>query len=69
MITELAGLGAYFSPPNSANGKPVNHPANLGPAYRFAAELLDVLLEQLATQLGENFRRGFGKLGADVRRL
>ena len=29
-----------FSLPNSDDGKPVNHPANLGAVYRFAAELL-----------------------------
>ncbi len=58
-----------FPLPNSANGKPVNHPANLGAVYRFAAELLGEPVEKLAEQVEENFRRVFGKVGADVKRL
>lgn len=49
-----------FPLPDSANGKPVNHPANLGAVYRFAAELLEVPLEKLAVQVEENFQRVFG---------
>jgi TatD DNase family protein len=49
-----------FPLPNSANGKPVNHPANLGAVYRFAAELLDVSMEKLAEQVQQNFQRVFG---------
>jgi TatD DNase family protein len=49
-----------FSLPNSTDGKPVNHPANLGAVYRFASELLDVPVEKLAIQVEENFRRIFG---------
>ena len=52
-----------FPLPDSANGKPVNHPANLGAVYRFAAELLEVPLEKLAVQVEENFRRVFGEIG------
>ena len=58
-----------FPLPNSANGKPVNHPANLGAVYRFASELLDVPLDELASRVEENFQRVFGRVGADVRRL
>jgi TatD DNase family protein len=49
-----------FPLPASANGKPVNHPANLGAVYRFAAELLGEPLESLAAQVEENFKRVFG---------
>ena len=49
-----------FPLPNSANGKPVNHPANLGAVYRFAAELLGEPVESLAKQVEENFQRVFG---------
>jgi TatD DNase family protein len=45
---------------DAVSGKPINHPANLGAVYRFAAELLDEPLESLAEQVGENFRRIFG---------
>lgn len=53
-----------FPLPDSAAGKPVNHPANLGAVYRFAAELLEVPLEKLAGQVEENFRRVFGGVAA-----
>ncbi|MFO1488285.1 MAG: TatD family hydrolase [Verrucomicrobiota bacterium] len=43
-----------------ANGKPVNHPANLGAVYRFAAELLESPMGELAGRVAENFRRVFG---------
>ena len=49
-----------FPLPNSANGKPVNHPANLRAVYRFAAELLGEPVESLAKQVEENFQRVFG---------
>ncbi len=58
-----------FPLPNSENGKPVNHPANLGAVYHFAAELLGEPVENLAAQVEENFQRVFGNVGADVRRL
>ena len=51
-----------FPLPNSTDGRPVNHPANLGAVYRFAAELLEEPVEKLAVQVGENFRRVFGSL-------
>jgi TatD DNase family protein len=41
-------------------GKPVNHPANLGAVYQFAAELLELPVEALAGQVQENFQRLFG---------
>ena len=49
-----------FKLPDSSNGKPVNHPANLRAVYRFASELLAVPEEKLAVQVEENFRRVFG---------
>jgi len=49
-----------FPLPDSADGKPVNHPANLGAVYRFAAEWLGEPLDALARQVEENFRRVFG---------
>jgi TatD DNase family protein len=42
-----------------AEGKPVNHPANLRAVYEFAAELLGRPLEELAGQVESNFRRLF----------
>jgi TatD DNase family protein len=46
--------------PDSADGKPVNHPANLLAVYRFAAELLELPLEKLAATVQANFLRVFG---------
>ena len=46
-----------------ADGKPVNHPANLGAIYRFVAHFLGEPPEQLAERVEENFLRLFGKLG------
>lgn len=46
----------------STSDKPINHPGNLGAVYRFAAELLEINLEQLAVQVEENFQRLFGQL-------
>ena len=43
-----------------ATGKAINHPANLGAVYRFAAELLGEPLEPLAERVEGNFRRLFG---------
>ena len=43
-----------------AAGKPINHPANLGAVYRFAAELREEPLETLARKVEENFVRLFG---------
>ncbi|MGA2176416.1 MAG: TatD family hydrolase [Verrucomicrobiota bacterium] len=42
-----------------AAGKPVNHPANLGAVYEFAAEFLGRPLEELAAQVESNFFRLF----------
>jgi TatD DNase family protein len=46
----------------ATTGKAINHPANLGAIYRFAAELLGEPLDRLAERVGENFRRLFGAL-------
>lgn len=43
-----------------ASGKPMNHPANLGAVYRFAASFLGLDLEPMKAQLEINFRRLFG---------
>jgi len=50
---------AHSLPP-TADGKPVNHPANLGAVYRFASELLGKPLAELAGQVEQNFLRLFG---------
>jgi TatD DNase family protein len=47
---------------DQASGKRLNHPANLGAVYRFAAELLDEPLEALAKRVETNFHRLFGSL-------
>ncbi len=49
-----------FPLPDAADGRPVNHPANLGAVYRFAAELLGIRLEALMHQVETNFNRIFG---------
>jgi TatD DNase family protein len=45
---------------DTATGKAINHPANLGAVYRFAAELRDEPIERLARMVEENFQRLFG---------
>jgi TatD DNase family protein len=42
-----------------ASGKPINHPANLGAVYEFAAELLGAAPEALAAQVEASFLRLF----------
>jgi TatD DNase family protein len=42
------------------SGKPINHPANIGAVYRFAAQLRGEPLESLARPVEENFARLFG---------
>jgi TatD DNase family protein len=42
-----------------ADGRPLNHPANVGAVYEFAAELLGLPLEKLAAQVESNFLRLF----------
>jgi TatD DNase family protein len=44
---------------DAASGKAINHPANLGAVYRFAAEWLNEPLEKLAARVEENFARLF----------
>jgi len=41
------------------DGKPVNHPANLPAIYEFTAQFLGVTMEELASQVEENFKRLF----------
>jgi TatD DNase family protein len=45
-----------------SNGKPLNHPANLGAVYQFLAEFLRKPIEQLVEQVETNFLRVFGGL-------
>ena len=44
---------------DAASGKPINHPANLGAVYRFAAELRNEPLETLVRTVADNFQRLF----------
>jgi TatD DNase family protein len=41
-------------------GRPLNHPANLGAVYRFAANFLETSMVALTRQVAENFNRLFG---------
>jgi TatD DNase family protein len=43
----------------AASGKPLNHPANLGAVYRFAAELFEEPVEALADLIEQNFLKLF----------
>ena len=53
---------AKYSLPGGADGKPLNHPANLSVVYHFAADLLGQLVEHLAQRVEQNFLAVFGKL-------
>lgn len=64
----LPDVRVEFPLPDSADGTPVNHPANIGAVYRFAAELLEIGLEPLMHQVEENFRRIFGEISSMRRR-
>lgn len=46
----------------SANGKPANHPANIGAIYDFVATSLNRSPESLTGQIAENFHRIFSHL-------
>jgi TatD DNase family protein len=48
--------------PGQPDGKPLNHPANLGAVYAFAAALLNEPIEALAARVEQNFLRVFGRL-------
>jgi TatD DNase family protein len=54
-----------YSVTDATTGKALNHPGNLEAVYAFGAELLEMPLETLIGQVGENFRRLFGKLLID----
>ncbi len=45
-----------------ATGKAINHPANVGSIYEYAAEMRGVTVAELAGQMEENFMRLFGGL-------
>ncbi len=59
---------ALLPPPDWVNraavdpntGRPINHPANIGGAYRFVAEFLGLTVENLANRIEQNFVRLFG---------
>lgn len=51
-----------FSFPSTTTARPLNHPANLGAVYEFAAELRGLKLESLTAVVAENFHRLFGQL-------
>ena len=46
-------------PLDDAQGKPINHPANLLGIYNFAAQLLETPVDELTAQVAENFKRLF----------
>ena len=48
-----------------SDGKPVNHPANIGAVYEFAAEFLRMPLTDLTEQVEANFFRVFGGVIVD----
>lgn len=50
--------------PDTADGQPVNHPANLAVAYAGLAELRGLPLASLAPQIAANFHRFFGPVSA-----
>jgi TatD DNase family protein len=49
-----------FTLPPTAEGKPLNHPANLAATYAALADLRGLPVAALAAQIEENFRRLFG---------
>jgi TatD DNase family protein len=51
-----------LQPLTGADGKPLNHPANLPAVYAGLAELLGEKTESLAGRVEENFRRLFGRV-------
>jgi TatD DNase family protein len=48
-------------PLNDSSGQTINHPANLGAVYQFAAEWLSEPLETLVARVEENFASLFGR--------
>jgi TatD DNase family protein len=46
--------------PDTPDGEPVNHPANIAVAYEGLAKLRGMPLDELASQVEENFSRLFG---------
>jgi TatD DNase family protein len=47
----------------AADGKPLNHPANLPAVYAGLASFFGEKVESLATRVEENFLRVFGEIG------
>jgi len=48
--------------PDTANGDPVNHPANITVAYQGLAKLRSMEIDELAQAVEQNFQRLFGKI-------
>jgi TatD DNase family protein len=46
--------------PLTAEGKPINHPANLIVSYQLLAKIRDMPLQELISQIAENYVRLFG---------
>jgi TatD DNase family protein len=59
---QLLPEGKNLHPLVGANGKPLNHPANLVAVYVGLAEFLGEKTEALAARVEENFQRVFGGL-------
>ena len=57
---QLPPTNNLFPITEPSTGQPLNHPANLGGVYQFAAELFGESLEALAERVEENFLRLFG---------
>lgn len=53
-------------PLNDANGKPMNHPANLAAIYEFVARGRGISLNEFAGQMEQNFLRLFGIQSEDA---
>lgn len=58
----LFAASRVYALPGSANGRPMNHPANLRLVYEWAAAWLGEPLPKLAARVEENFLRLFGGL-------
>jgi TatD DNase family protein len=52
--------------PATAEGEPINHPANIAATYAALAELRGISLEALTAQVAENFVNLFGPAGAII---
>lgn len=51
-----------FPLPEDSEGKPVNHPGNIGVVYEGLAKILDQPLDQFETQIAKNYEKLFGEV-------